>query len=179
MKGLIFTEFLAFLREQGGESLAEGIIEAAGVEGTYSGVGTYDVGELEALVGSACERLDLTRDQGLRMFGEWVFSSLAASYGTMLEHISGTFDLLRVLDRVIHVEVRKLDHLAELPSFDVLVDTPDRMELHYSSTRRMSALALGLMRGCIAYFGEELDATIISTSEDGQEATFVVQRKAA
>jgi hypothetical protein len=65
-------------------------------------------------------------------------------------------DLFRRINTYVHGEVQKLYPDAEFPAFDVRSPEPGRLELGYHSSRPLADLAEGLIRGCIAHFGQPI-----------------------
>ena len=69
---------------------------------------------------------------------------------------------------------------AELPSFECDTSEPQRLRLTYRSTRPFAALAEGLIRGCVAHYGEVVDIEIEDLSGGaGTAARFVITRRDA
>jgi len=78
---------------------------------------------------------------------------------------------------VIHVEVLKLYPDAEVPHFEVLDRTDDRLVLLYESTRHFCDLAEGLMHACAIHFGETIDIAREALPADiGSRERFVLTR---
>ena len=69
---------------------------------------------------------------------------------------SSAFELLKVLDDDVHVEVRKLYQDAEVPTFDYQDLSDNRMLFIYQSSRPLADCAHGLIEGCIEHFGETM-----------------------
>jgi hypothetical protein len=84
------------------------------------------------------------------------------------------------VDDYVHIEVRKLYPEAELPTFTCETPRPDQLSITYRSTRPFAALAEGLIRGCIAYYGEPIEIGVEDLSEGaGTMARFLLTRKPA
>jgi hypothetical protein len=159
MKGMVFTEFLEMVEERFSPSLADQIITAANLPsgGAYTAVGTYDQGEMWSLVIELGKASGIPVPQLMREFGEHLFHRLTAGYPGFFDGVASTFDFLQGLETAVHSEVRKLYPDAELPQFDVSERSTDRMVMVYRSTRHFADLAEGLLRGCVAHFGERFD----------------------
>ena len=96
------------------------------------------------------------------------------------EGVVSSFRFLANIEDYIHVEVRKLYPEAELPTFKCDVSQPGCLRLTYQSTRPFAPLAEGLIRGCLAHFGEEADIQIEDLSAGaGTAAQFVVTQRDA
>ena len=118
----------------------------------------------------------------MRVFGEYLFKRFSALYtldtskdSIRLSAFSQTFE------DYVHVEVRKLYPDAELPSFQC-----DPVRARMSATNvpilpdRSHPLQRGLIRGCLAHFGEAADIGIEDLSDGaGTAACFVIIKRDA
>ena len=94
--------------------------------------------------------------------------------------ISSSFEFLERIEDYIHVEVRKLYPEAELPSFACDTSEPGHLSLTYRSTRPFAVLAEGLIRGCVAHYGEAADIEVEDLSGGaGTAARFLLTRRDA
>jgi hypothetical protein len=109
-----------------------------------------------------------------RRFGTHLFGRFASLYPVFLVDADSALSVLAELDGKVHAEVQRLHPDAEFPSFDCRRVGPSRLELHYRSARPFAALAEGLIRGCIAYFGERLEVSRLEVAADGRSARFRV-----
>jgi len=174
MKGIILDQFVGYASERLGVGPCESMLRELRLRsgGAFTTVGTYDAGELEAMVAALSSREGVPRGTVLVQFGRWVFPRLASRYGAVLGGVSSTFGLLRVLDGVIHVEVRKLYPDAELPSFKVFERGREQLEVRYSSSRHLEDLAEGLITGAALHFDESVD---LERSYEGEEVVFLLR----
>ena len=161
MKGIIFTEFLDMVEQRFSLPVLDQILVAAQLpsEGAYTAVGTYDHGEIWRLVCELSTVTEIPVPQLLRAYGEYLFPRLVAAHPNLLQGMRSAFDLLQSLDGVIHREVGKLYPDAELPRFEVVERSGERMTLIYESSRPFADLAEGLIRACGAHFGESVSVT--------------------
>ena len=98
------------------------------------------------------------------MFGHFV-----SHYPEAFEHATSTFELLLRVEEVIHVEVKKLNPDAELPSFSFPAVEEGKLEIVYQSTRPFADLAHGLIEACIEHYQENL--VVIRKDLDGEPGT--------
>lgn len=111
----------------------------------------------------------------LRDFGEHLFAAFANLYPVFLAGEDSAIAMLSRIDTYVHDEVQKLYPDAAFPRFDPQRSGADRLELTYASTRPLADLADGLIRGCIAHFGEPVDVRRDDVGErDGRAARFVL-----
>ncbi len=178
MKGMVFTEFLEMVESAHSYNMVDRIIEEARLPsgGAYTAVGTYDHAEMWSLVSQLSHATGTAVPDLMQAFGRHLAQRLANSHPVFFE-ASSLFDFLASVDSLIHVEVRKLYPDAELPHFEVLERTPQRMQLVYRSPRHFGDLAEGLMQGAAAHYGEPVRITRETVSEvSGSHIRFTLER---
>lgn len=177
MKGIVFTEFLGFVRQHHGEDMVDDIIDDSHLPsgGAYTSVGTYHHGEMLALCGALAERTGEPVATLVRGFGDHLSDSFAHSHPAFFARADNLFDFLESIEAHIHVEVRKLYPDAELPTFTVEQRTPTRIVLLYRSPRRMGHLSEGLIQGSARQFDVQVmvDSQVLDGSDD-QAVRFTV-----
>ena len=182
MKGMVFTEFLEMIEEKFSPEMVDRIIESSELEsrGVYTTVGTYDHHEMVTLVTCLSRETGISPTDLNRTFGAYLFKRFHHLFPNYFEGVPSAFDFLRRVDDYVHIEVRKLYPEAELPSFSYEMPRPDQLSIEYRSTRPFAALAEGLIRGCIAYYGEPIEIGIEDLSGGaGTMARFLLTRKSA
>lgn len=179
MKGVIFTEFFAFVEENHSIEFLQETIDQTDLasKGVYTATGTYPFCEMGALLTTVVERTGKDAFELLKLFGGHLFKHFSKTSSHFFEGIDNAFDFLNTVESHIHVDVRKLYPDAELPSFDTLVHTPDRFVMKYESSRGLGALCEGLIRGCLDHFGEtaEIKSKLIS-SDPVTQIEFTLQK---
>lgn len=181
MKGMVFAQFLEMVEEKFSVAVVENIIDASDLPsgGAYTALGTYDHGEIIQLVSHLSEKTGIEVPALVQTFGDFLFGQLSTIYPQFFDGVSDSFDLLERVDDYIHVEVKKLYPEAELPSFLCERPAPGVLTMSYRSSRPFADLAEGMIRGCIAHFGER----IMIQREDvpgvaGTAATFTLTQQA-
>jgi hypothetical protein len=72
--------------------------------------------------------------------------------------------------------VKKLYPDVEFPRFEVHSRAPGRLEMVYRSRRPLADLADGLIRGCVAWFGDPIDVDRQDLdAADGRAARFTLR----
>nr|WP_319398269.1 heme NO-binding domain-containing protein [uncultured Carboxylicivirga sp.] len=177
MKGLIFTEFLNMTELKFGDTILDQIIQKANLpnNGAYTSVGTYEHVELVNLVVELSHQTHVEINVLLKEFGKYLFLVFHERYGNMFEGINDGFTFLKYVENTIHKEVLKLYPEAELPSL-VVHQIDERLEVTYSSGRKMSDFAEGLMLGCFSYFKEEVTINKDYIEDDGSKVQFVITK---
>ncbi len=172
MKGIVFTEFLDFVRHRHGEDIVDDIIEASELPsgGAYTAVGTYHHGEMLSLCSALAERTGEPVPALVRLFGDHLSDTFARTHPAFFERAGNLFDFLESIEAHIHVEVRKLYPDAELPTFAVESRTPTRIVLVYRSPRRMGHLSEGLIKGSARQFGVDVLVSSEPVAGSGDQA---------
>lgn len=178
MKGVVFTEFLEMVEDRFGFDVADTIINDSDLAsgGVYTAVGTYEHSEMVQLVTHLSKHAGLSVPQLLKVYGNHLFTRFAAGYGQFFEKVDNGFDFLEQIEGYIHVEVRKLYPDAELPSFDTKRLSDNEMEMIYTSERRMSDFAEGLIEGCATHFNEAYEITSEKLEPTGKQVKFHIVR---
>ena len=158
MKGLVFREFIDMVEDQFSLQMVDDIIEASTLAsgGAYTSVGTYPHDEMMQLVHQLSIRSAIPVPDLLKHFGRHLFQRFTVIHPEYVKSPVSVFDLLKVLDNEVHVEVRKLYEGAELPAFEYETLNDDRMLFIYKSSRPLADFAHGLIEGCIAHFAEQM-----------------------
>ncbi|CAN7553117.1 heme NO-binding domain-containing protein [Pseudoduganella sp. LjRoot289] len=169
MKGVVFTEFMELVEARMGLDMLDRIITEADLpnDGAYTAVGTYDHAELVRLVMALSNATGMAVPALVHLFGQHLFQRFSVAYPALFADAGNVFDFLSRIDKVIHVEVRKLYPDAELPSLPCERPAPGELVLLYSSPRGFADLAAGLIDGCIAHFGETIAVTRTDLAKEG------------
>lgn len=154
MKGIIFNLLEQVVTDEFGEDTWEAMLDASGLEGAYTSVGTYPHDELHQLVVAAASKLDKPADDVVRWFGRTALPMLAARYPGFFAGHDGAKSFLLSLNDVIHPEVRKLFPGAYAPTFDFESVDDDTVSMGYNSYRGLCVFAEGLVEGAAAHFGD-------------------------
>ncbi|MBX2845335.1 MAG: heme NO-binding domain-containing protein [Saprospiraceae bacterium] len=179
MKGIVFTELFDMVETHFGLEMVQNIIDDAQLpnHGAYTKVGTYDHKEIYRLVGALSQRTDTDANALIKAFGKHLLQTFVASYPALFENSSDSFSFLSGVHDYIHVEVRKIYPDADLPHF-ATIDHPDgSMDMVYTSSKKMYALAEGLIEATMEHYNEafRLDKEFIE--EDGSKVRFTISKK--
>jgi hypothetical protein len=180
MKGVVFTEFIDMVEATFGLEVADKIIGSSHLasKGAYTSVGTYDYHEMVELVTELSKATDIPVPDLLKAFGNYLFGQFVKRYPAFFTEKQTVFGFLQQVEKHIHVEVRKLYPDAELPTFETSQSSPNQMEMLYSSERKMSDLAEGLILGCIAHFKEQISIAKEDVSGgSGTNVRFILKKQ--
>lgn len=158
MKGIVFTELLEMLQASHSMEEVEELLAACELPsgGAYTTLGTYDLGELQSILGELSRRSGTAIPALVHAFGRHLFRAFLGRHPRFFADVTGTLDLLRRVEDEIHVEVRKLYPDAELPTFACSEPILGDFILEYRSPRGLADLAAGLIDASIEHFGEAL-----------------------
>lgn len=163
MKGVVFRSFEAFVIERFGEKVADAAMELPDLSsaGAYTAVGDYPHSDFLTLAVSVANQTNTPINVLVTDFGEALFNVLATAHAEMTASYTSAIGLLNVIESVIHRDVRKIYSNAELPQFDILARRGNEyIHMEYSSSRPFADLAEGLVKGCLAHYGEESRSSI-------------------
>ncbi len=172
MKGVIFNVVQEVVEDAFGIDFWDDAVDLAGIDGSYTSLGSYEDGDMIALVGAIAELGRVSRNDVLVLAGRNGFDKLASRHTELLAGLSGWRDVLDQLDGIIHPEVRKIYPDADVPSFDanqVSGAGQDVVLLEYESKRNLCGLAEGLVKGMGDWFETELAVTHLSCVHRGDD----------
>lgn len=177
MKGIVFTEFLELVENEFGLEVVQQIIDECELdtEGVYTSVGTYSHKDMFKMVGKLSEIKEIPVPALLMVFGEYFFSTLKDKYPAFMEK-PNLFDFLNSIDDYIHPEVLKLYPDAELPSFKAKIKNNAEMTLNYKSSRKLSDVAIGLIKGAAKHYNQNVVIEKITVENDGQKVLLQVNK---
>ena len=176
MKGIIFTEFLDLVEEKFGLGMVDEIITQSNLksEGIYTAVGTYEFSEMISLITNLSENTKISPDDLLMVYSEHLFKALIKAHPNLVEHYKDPMNLLASIENHIHVEVQKLYPDAQLPTFELVSRTEDKMVMIYKSNKALYVLGKGLMQETFKLFNVKGDITYKKLKEDGTEVEFTI-----
>ena len=167
MKGIIFNLLERVVVDAAGEDAWDRVLDAAGVEGSYTAVGTYPHDELVRLVKAVADTVPSHDDDIVQWFGRKALPLLAERYPVFFEGHASTRPFLLTLNDVIHPEVRKLFPGSYAPEFDFDDSDPNVLLLGYSSHRSLCSFGHGLIEGAAQHFGERAQVEQVECTKRG------------
>lgn len=155
MKGILFTEFLRFVDHAFGAEIVERL--AAEGHDDYITLQTYDPDRMQALVGRTATLAGTPPATLLCRFGTQLFGRFGFLYPAFFSEVDSSIDFIAGIETLVHSELHKLYGDVEFPLLECSRPTPGRLEMTYRSRRHLADLAEGLVRGCIAHFGDPIE----------------------
>lgn len=159
MKGIVFNLLEECVTAEYGEDTWDSLLDAAGLGGAYTSLGSYGDAELFKLVAAASSALGVPPEHIVRWFGRSAMPLLAGAYPGFFESHASTRPFVLTLNDIIHPEVRKVYPGAEVPEFDFDSSSETVLVMGYRSARKLCAFAEGLIEGAAAHFGEQAAIT--------------------
>ncbi|WP_420321440.1 heme NO-binding domain-containing protein [Flagellimonas sp.] len=176
MKGIVFTEFLEMVEATYGLEVVDTIIENCDLPsgGAYTSVGTYSFNEMVSLLSELNRATGISQENLLYSFGYYLFDGLVTAHPDVVSSYKSPIGLLNCIEDHIHVHVKKLYPDAELPQFKILAKTENSLEMIYSSSRGLYALAHGLIVKTFEYFEKMVKVEYKLLNESGTEVRFEI-----
>jgi len=156
VKGVVFNILERVVSRDYGEDTWDSLLDSAGLDGSYTSLGSYADEDLMRLVAAASSALDTPPDDIVRWFGREALPVFAENYPQLFEPHASTRTFVLTLNDIIHPEVRKLYPGADVPVFDFDDSSPDRLVMGYQSPRKMCSFAEGLLEGTANHYGERM-----------------------
>lgn len=169
MKGIVFTLLEQTVSEEHGAKVWDSLLEAAGLDGAFTSVGSYPDEDLMKLVAAASSALGVDEDDVLLWFGRKALPLLAERYPEVFEGQTSTHSFILTLNEVIHPAVRKLFPGAYAPEFEFNTSKQGVVSLAYASKRKLCAFAEGLINGASEHFGDNVRVVHESCMKRGDE----------
>ena len=155
MKGVVFNLLEQLVARDFGEDTWDALLEASGLDGVYTSLGSYPDEDLAKLVSAASEALAMPADDVVSWLGRNALPLFAERYPQLFEPHDSTRSLVLTLNDIIHPEVRKLYPGADVPEFDFEV-REGVVVMGYHSPRKLCSFAEGLLLGAADHYGERL-----------------------
>lgn len=153
MKGVIFNLLEDVVTAAHGAQAWPDLVDAAGVDGVYTSLGSYPDAEILALVDTAAAIQGLSPASVLRWFGRGAMPLLALRFPELFVRHHTARSFIATANDIIHPEVRKLYAGARCPHFHFTDADDGRLLIGYQSPRRMCALVEGFVAGASDHFG--------------------------
>ncbi len=176
MKGVVFVGFFELVEKEFGYEMVDKLIESCQLEseGIYTSVGTYSHSEMVQLVTKLSEYSKIPVPDLLKVYGKYFGREHLRKYESFYKNCTNTFDFLESIHDHIHVEVKKLYPKAELPHFVSERISETELHLYYTSVRKMSDFAEGLIEDAAMYYSQGVTIGKEMIEEDGSKVKFII-----
>ena len=169
MKGTVFIALNQMIEDGHGLDVWLSILDEAESDGVFVGTKNYPDDSLFSIVGATCRQLDISVEEALRSFGEYLFDFLHKAHPIFATNQPDFFSFIQSIDGVIHVEVHKLDEHARTPDIKVQQVSDHEALLNYHSERKLCYLAEGLLLGASKHYGIQITIEQTQCMHDGAE----------
>lgn len=156
MKGIVFTLFNELVEQQFGLEAWDSLLRNTGQDGVYTAASTYPDEQILKMVGGLSEQSGLPAQTLVHAFGKFMLKGFVQQYPTFFQGDVTAKQLLKSVDGIIHIEVKKLFPDAILPSFEYEDPCEDQLVMIYRSDRKLCSLAEGLIDGTAEHFGASI-----------------------
>ncbi len=177
MHGTILLLLKRYVQTQYDHSTWVNLLELAGLEGaTFDHKTVYPDENLYALVAQAAATAGVSAGELYERFGEYLVPDIMYMYQKLVDPAWRTLDMLEHTEHTMHRQVRRENAENAPPVLSVKRLSENEVQIDYVSARRMSGLAVGIVRGLAAYYDEadRIDVTP-TTSADGQQVSIYVR----
>jgi hypothetical protein len=154
VKGIVFNLAEEVVSETHGSDAWDDLLDAAGVDGVYTSLGSYPDDDMHRLIKAGAEAFEVPPYDVLKAIGTGAMPLLAERYPEFFEPHTTARSFTLTVNDIIHPEVRKLYPGADVPEFDFDDTDPDELVITYHSGRQLCALAEGFIEGAAAHYGE-------------------------
>jgi len=178
MKGVVFNHLADMVEEQFGLEAWDSILSSTELSGEYISSETYPDEELMTLVNAAHEKTGIDTKDLVRAFGRYMLPIFRDTNPQFFEGHKNLKSFLLSVDRIIHVEVRKLHPDASLPEFDYQEESDSQLTMYYTSSRKLCHLAEGLIAASAEHFNTDYELQHNECMHDGADrCTLKIQFK--
>ncbi len=108
MKGIYFNLLEAVVTRDRGEVTWDALLEAAGLDGAYTSLGSYPDDDLMKLVAAASSILGIPAEEVLRWVGREALPLEAERFPSFFSGHASAQSFILTLNDFVHPEVRKL-----------------------------------------------------------------------
>lgn len=179
MKGIVFNLLEQVVVRRYGEAAWDRLLDATGLSGSYTSLGSYPDEEIGRLVAAGSQALGVPPAEVLRWFGREAMPLLAQRYPAFFSDHVSTRSFVLSINRIIHPEVHKLYTGAQCPVFGFDEEPNGDLSMTYDSSRKLCALAQGFIEGAGDHFHETADVEHVACMHDGDPKCVLRMRVAA
>lgn len=155
MHGILYKALKDLVVDRYGRDVWSEVQSEAGVGSKlYLPVNTYEDEELIDLVEATATVADQETPAVLEAFGESVAVQLLDTYGNLVDADWTAIDLVEHTEEHIHTVLRAHNPELTPPELECRRDGTDRVTVRYRSERELCRVAMGIVHGVAAHYGE-------------------------
>jgi hypothetical protein len=170
MHGHIFMLLRRYVQTQYDHSTWLKLMKNAGLETLeFDHKTVYPDQHIYDLVGQAAEMTGIPAGELHEKFGEYLVPDLMFMYQRYIQPEWKTLDMIENTEMTMHKQVRREHAENRPPVLEVQRVNKDELFIDYVSKRRMSGLAVGIVRGLATYFDEADRIEVLPTTREEDE----------
>ncbi|MGR8940818.1 MAG: FAD-dependent oxidoreductase [Gammaproteobacteria bacterium] len=171
MHGMVFGELKKFVdKKLGGDTWRTALLKAGLGSRVYVPIKVYPDTEILALISTLSGLTGMESPQILKEFGTFISADLLLLFRRQIQKNWTVMDLFEQIEDTIHNVVRLRNPGAKPPQLRVKRLSPENIVIHYTSSRRMCALGIGLIKGIADQFGDPITVSESSCMLHGDPA---------
>ncbi|OCQ22147.1 hypothetical protein A7985_10180 [Pseudoalteromonas luteoviolacea] len=162
MKGHIFMLLEDFISEVAGDEVLYEALEECSFDSSKGFVRTenYPDEQLVELVNIVVGKMGISISEAHFSFGQWLYPKLSNLLPSQFTQYPHPAHVLKQLDDLHHVELKKLYPDAQPPAFQYNVTGPYTAQLIYTSPRRLFDLVKGVLAGMSSYYAVNIEVEV-------------------
>lgn len=165
MHGSIFVFFRKFVENTFSPDFWTKRVDDAGIpDAEYAITKRYPTNEIFKLLQSISVATGISHHELQEKFGQHLVPDLLTVYGKYVDPSWKTYDLIKHTEAIIHKAVRIETEEANPPILNISPVSENLIIIDYHSQRRMSSLAIGIIKGIAKYYNEEKEISVKSTT---------------
>jgi predicted hydrocarbon binding protein len=175
MHAVVHLELKQYVEARHGAATWRGIFARSAVP-LSTGVGPYRDEEVRAVIEALAERTRTSPEAVLEDFGRFLAPALIGLYPNLIPREWRTLDVLEHAEEAIHRVVRAQSPAAHPPALQCRRLADNEAVILYSSSRKLCALAKGIIVGVASHYGEQVNLVETSCMHRGDLSCRLVIR---
>lgn len=177
MHGIIHVQLQRFVETQHGAAAWRELTKRAGLEDEiFTALRSYPDEQVDDLVNQAVKMTGTPRDELLEAFGKFLVPTYLSVYGSLLKRDWNTIDVVEHTEETIHRVVRARQPGAHPPKLRTERVSETEVRITYTSSRKLCAVARGIVRGIARHFQENVQVSDLSCMLRGDPACLIAVR---
>ncbi len=175
MHGIIHAEIKKFVEKKFPEGTWQTLLNEAGLtDKIYQPNSSYPDAEAVAIVSAASKLTGIPADAILEDFGEFLVPDLVSMYRWLIKPEWKTIEMLMHTEESIHRVIRLKDPNLSPPQLRFEQISPNQLQLHYNSPRKMISVAKGIIKGVAKNFNQKVEMSEKKNKDDSIVLTIKV-----
>ena len=157
MHGIVYFLLQQFVESNWDNATWSSMFDSAGLERkTYLPTDVYPDAEVLALVEAGAQVAGVSEEEVLTSFGRFLAPNLLAIHGALIQPDWRTLETILNTEEVMHAMVRQSKPGAQPPVLKCVQGDDAKLQVIYTSPRKLCSLAKGIMLGIADHFDETI-----------------------